>query len=317
MRHGKGMQRLMNRRIRILVLGTALCGLVGAASMRSLSAQQGRRPAPLQGYITGVVRSDSVPQAGVWVIAETKDLPTPFTKIVVTDDRGRFMLPELPDATYSVWVRGYGLVDSPKVQVKPGPTSLTLIATSARTPQEAAKVYPGSYWLSLMEPPAAHEFPGNGTNGLGPAMLTQNHWINSLKSDCNFCHQLGNQLTRSVDHIFKAKPELKTHAEAWEWRLGTGVRGTNMYSVLTTQGKEPSLKVFSDWTERVAKGEVPPAPPRPKGIERNIVATLWDIGDDHSFMHDQISTDKNHPTLNGGGRMYAVNAGHGMLNVVD
>ena len=65
------------------------------------------------------MRSDSVPQAGVWVIAETKDLPTPFTKIVVTDDRGRFMLPELPEATYSVWVRGYGLVDSPKVQMKP------------------------------------------------------------------------------------------------------------------------------------------------------------------------------------------------------
>ena len=56
-------------------------------------------------------------------------------------------------------------------------------------------------------------------------MQSQNHWINSLKSDCNFCHQLGNQLTRSVDHVFKAKPELKTHAEAWEWRLGTGVRG--------------------------------------------------------------------------------------------
>ena len=93
------MQRLTNRRIRILVLGATLGGLLAAASMRSLSAQRGRRPASPQGYITGVVRSDSVPEAGVWVIAETKDLPTPFTKIVVTDDRGRFMLPELPEAT--------------------------------------------------------------------------------------------------------------------------------------------------------------------------------------------------------------------------
>src|SRR5262245_56432536 len=170
---GEVMQRLTNRRVRGLVLAAALGGLVGAASMRSLGAQQGQRPAPPQSYITGVVRSGSVPEAGVWVIAETKDLPTPFTKIVVTDDRGRFMLPELPDATYSVWVRGYGLVDSPKVQSKPGPTPLTLMATPARTPQEAAKVYPGNYWLSLMEPPAANEFPGNGSNGLGPAMLTQ------------------------------------------------------------------------------------------------------------------------------------------------
>src|SRR5882672_5795590 len=312
------MVRLMNRRMRILVLAAALGGWVGAASMRSLGAQQGRRPALSQGYITGVVRSDSVPQAGVWVIGETRDLPTAFTKIGVTDDRGRFMLPELPEATYSVWVRGYGLVDSPRVQRKPGAASLTLLATPARTPQEAAKVYPGNYWLSLMEPPAAHEFPGNGTNGLGPAMLTQNHWINSLKSDCNFCHQLGNQLTRSVDHIFKAKPELKTHAEAWEWRLGTGVRGTSMYSVLNaTQGKDRSLKVYADWTERIAKGEVPPAPPRPKGIERNLVVTLWDVGDDHSFMHDEISTDKQHPTVNANGKVYAVSAGHGQLVMID
>ena len=91
-------------------------------------------------------------------------------------------------------------------------------------------------------------------------MLTQNHYINSLKSDCNFCHQLGNQLTRSVDHVLKAKPELKTHAEAWEWRLGTGVRGTSMYAVLNNQGKDRLLKTYADWTERIAKGEVPPAP---------------------------------------------------------
>jgi hypothetical protein len=279
---------------------------------------QGQRPAP-QGYITGVVRSSQGPEAGVWVIAETKDLPTNVIKIVVTDDQGRFMVPELPAASYNVWVRGYGLVDSTPIQMKPGTNQVTLTATLAKTPLEAAKVYPGNYWLSLLEPPGAKEFPGTGPqgNGLGPTMQSQNQWINSLKSDCNFCHQLGNQLTRSVDHIFKAKPELKTHAEAWEWRLGTGVRGTSMYAVLTTQGKERSLKAYADWTERVAKGEVPPAPPRPKGVERNLVVTLWDVGDDHSFMHDEISTDKNHPTVNANGRVYAVSAGHGQLVVLD
>ena len=115
------------------------------------------------------------PEAGVWVIAETKDLPTNFIKIVVTNDQGRFLLPELPSASYSVWVRGYGLVDSKPQVLKPGPTQVTLRVTPAKTPQEAAQVYPGNYWLSMLEPPAASEFPGTGPqgNGLGsvPSVL--------------------------------------------------------------------------------------------------------------------------------------------------
>src|SRR5207247_9548521 len=67
------------------------------------------------GGIGGVVTGPSGPEAGVWVIAETSDLPTKFAKLVVTDDGGRFLIPDLPKANYSVWVRGYRLVDSPKV----------------------------------------------------------------------------------------------------------------------------------------------------------------------------------------------------------
>ena len=211
-------------KIRRALFGGAVALL--AAAVISVTIH-GQTPAPT-GFITGVVQGAKGPEAGVWVIAETKDLPTNFIKIVVTDDQGRFMLPELPSASYSVFVRGYGIADSERQTMKPATAPVTLKVNPAKTPQEAAKVYPGNYWLSLLEPPATSEFPGTGPqgNGLGPNMQSQNHWINSLKSDCNFCHQLGNQLTRSVDHIFKAKPELKKHAEAWEWRLGTGVRGT-------------------------------------------------------------------------------------------
>ncbi len=274
-------------KIRRALFGGAVALL--AAAVISVTIH-GQTPAAPTGFITGVVQGANGPEAGVWVIAETKDLPTNFIKIVVTDDQGRFMLPELPSASYSVFVRGYGIADSERQTMKPATAPVTLKVNPAKTPQEAAKVYPGNYWLSLLEPPATSEFPGTGPqgNGLGPNMQSQNHWINSLKSDCNFCHQLGNQLTRSVDHIFKAKPELKTHAEAWEWRLGTGVRGTSMYGVLNNQGQTRSLKVYADWTERIAKGEVPVAPSRPTGIERNLVLTLWDVGDDHSFMHDLV-----------------------------
>jgi len=271
------------------------------------------------GYITGTVQGEKGPEAGVWVIAETKDLPTNFIKIVVTNDQGRFMVPELPAANYKVWVRGYGLVDSTPIEMKPSNNAITLKATTAKTPQEAAKVYPADYWLSLLEVPSKSLFPGTGPkgNGIGTQMTDQNHWVYELKSGCNFCHQLGNAETRDLTHVFSAKPDLKTSVDAWEWRLGTGVRGTQMYSVMMTQGKDPSLKAYADWTDRIAKGEVPPAPARPKGVERNVVVTLWDVGDDHSFMHDEISTDKQHPTVNANGRVYAVSAGHGQLVVMD
>src|ERR1700722_6486552 len=267
------------------------------------------------GYITGTVTSDKGPEAGVWVIAETKDFQTPMIKIVVTGDGGKYMLPELPAATYKVWVRGYGLLDSTPVDAKPGTAAVALKAVTAKTPQEAAKVYPGDYWLSMMAPPPPSTFPETG----GAAGMTdQDHWINSLKSGCNFCHQLGTGLTRDVKHVFAAKPELKTETEAWEWRLGVGVRGTNMYGLLGQMGKDPTLKSLADWTEAMDRGEIPELKPsRPTGIERNVVATMWDVGDDHSFMHDQVSTDKNHPTVNGGGPNYAVNAGHGQLVIMN
>lgn len=272
------------------------------------------------GYITGTVTSENGPEAGVWVIAETNDFQTQMIKIVVTNDQGRYTLPEMPTATYKVWVRGYGLLDSTPVEAKPGTTPLALKADIAKTPQEAARVYPGDYWLSMMAPPPPNMFPGTGVNGNGTGlgMLTQDHWINSLKSGCNFCHQLGTGLTRDLKHVFAAKPELKTDEEAWEWRLGVGVRGTNMYSLLGQMGQAPTLKSLSDWTRAMEAGEVPDRKPqRPQGIERNVVATMWDVGDDHSFMHDQISTDKQNPTINGGGPNYAVNAGHGQLVVMN
>jgi len=108
--------------------------------------------------ITGVVASSKGPEAGVWVIAETTDLPTKFVKIVVTDDQGRYLLPELPKATYQVWVRGYGLVDSEPVQAAPGKL-LNLTAVIAPTAKDAAKYYPAVYWLSLIKVPDKSEFP--------------------------------------------------------------------------------------------------------------------------------------------------------------
>src|SRR5438552_5092165 len=116
--------------------------------------------------IGGVVSSVNGPEAGVWVIAQTADLPTKFVKIVVTDDRGRYLLPDLPKANYNVWVRGYGLVDSAKVQAAPGKL-LNLTAVVAPNARAAAEYYPAGYWLSLMRVPDKSQFPGTGRGGNG------------------------------------------------------------------------------------------------------------------------------------------------------
>src|SRR5688572_6333978 len=148
----------------------------------------------------GVVSGPKGPQAGVWVIAETSDLPTKLARIVVTDDQGRYVVPDLPKASYSVWVRGYGLVDSSKVHAAPG-KALNHTAVPAPTPAAAAHYYPAGYWLSLIRIPEKSEFPGTGPsgNGISPNMKSQAEWIRQLKTGaCTTCHQLRNQATRLV-----------------------------------------------------------------------------------------------------------------------
>lgn len=284
-----------------------------------LQASQARDTPEESGYLGGSVRSTRGPEAGVWVIAESDELPTRFVKIVVTDDRGRFMLPELPSAAYRVWVRGYGLEDSAPVTRRPGREPVTLRVAIASSPQAAAKVYPASSWLSLLEVPRQDEFPGTGEqgNGLGTTMSTQAEWLYKFKLECNWCHQLGNDITRRLDHVHKARPELATSQQAWEWRLGTGVRGDAMYATLTALGRRRTTELLARWTDQIAGDEVPPAPDRPSGIERNLVVTLWDWGTDQSFMHDQAPSYRNDARVNAGGPVYGASLGHGALTVVD
>ena len=134
--------------------------LLLTAPPAQLNAQQATPPgvAIENDSIGGVVTGANGPEAGVWVIAETNDLPTKFTKIVVTNDQGRYLIPEMPKAKYKVWVRGYGLVDSPKVDGEPGKT-LNLTAVIAPNEAAAAQYYPPIYWYSMLKIPAKSEFP--------------------------------------------------------------------------------------------------------------------------------------------------------------
>ncbi len=300
---------------RTLRLGAVVAALVGAVAVFGAMPTAEEAAQEADGYISGVVESSNGPEGGVWVIAETEELETRFAKIVVTDDDGHFVLPQLPDATYDIWVRGYGLVDSEKVNLSPTTEDVTLAAVVAPDEQAAAQYYPGNYWYSLIEPPPPSEFPGTGPegNGISPNMRTQQQWVDVMKQGCQLCHQLGNEATRVVEHV----SDFDSTAAAWDHRVQTGQRGTSMSSAMSRMGRERALGMFADWTDRIAAGETPPRPPRPDGVEQNLVVTLWDWGTDSSFIHDEITTDKRNPTVNGGGPVYGVSAGHGSLTIVD
>jgi hypothetical protein len=266
--------------------------------------------------IAGTVTGPKGPEAGVWVIAETSDLPTKFVRIVVTDDRGRYLLPDLPKANYAVWARGYGLVDSPKVQAIPGRT-LDLTAAPAPDPRAAAEYYPAGYWLSLLRVPLKNEFAGTPAgNGAAPAVRSQAEWLRILKSGaCLACHQLGNKATREIP---AALGQFESSVAAWDRRVRSGQAGGGMSNTLNQLGRERALAMFADWTDRIAAGELPPAPPRPQGLERNVVITLWDWADPKAYLHDVVSTDRRNPTVNPNGPLYgALEASADYLPVLD
>src|SRR4051794_21710822 len=244
--------------IKTLRRSLLLAGFIALASFSStLNAQQ--PPSLSASEIGGVVMGARGPEAGVWVIAETTETPTKMAKIVVTDDQGRYLIPDLPAVDYSVWVRGYGLVDSQKMRAKPG-TTLNLAAVPAPDKAAAAHYYPAIYWYTLMKIPPASDFGGSTAI---PAKLTQNDWLKQMNNvDCIGCHQLGQESTRTVPAEFGS---FKSGEEAWMRRAQAGQAGDMMTNRLAGQWAGVPYKYFGEWTDGIAKGDLPKSePPRPQ-----------------------------------------------------
>jgi hypothetical protein len=279
-----------------LTLGVAAMALAAIALAPVEARAQGAAVGIGQTDIGGVVTGANGPEAGVWVIAETTDLPTKFAKIVVTDDRGRYVLPALPRANYNVWVRGYGLVDSPKVQAQPGKT-LDLKAVPAKSAKEAAEYYPAIDWFAMLKVPAKNEFP------LG-RVQSQGQWLGTLKSGgCLGCHSLGSPWTRQLTKTFT--DQFPNHGEAWTRRIQSGGAQSQMARDIGNLEPARALTEFANWTDRIAEGELPFAKPdRPAGIERNVVISEWEWGRKDAYLHDLVSTDRRHPTVNAHGDVY-------------
>jgi hypothetical protein len=271
-------------------MGVAALLLCGIAT----SYTAGAEPRIAATEIAGTVTSAHGAEAGVWVIAETHDFQTRFAKIVVTDEAGRYLIPELPEAKYRVWVRGYGLVDSRGVDATPG-QHLDIATTVAPDAVTAAKTYPAAYWYAMMKIPEEEQVatvPG-GRN----AYLM---WMKNM--GCVGCHQLGNLATRTIP---KSLGTFKSSQEAWLRRLQSGQAGVQMINIVQGALAGIPIHYLADWTDRIAAGALPAAPPsRPSGIERNIVATVRDWSDGKAYLHDLSGTDRRDPTVNGHGLLY-------------
>ncbi len=302
--------------------------LLASTAFASLTAFAGQAQAAAAGVptvpdaIAGVVTGEKGPEAGVWVIAETEETKTRFIKIVVTDEQGRFLIPELPVAKYKVWARGYGLVDSQAVEGVPG-KNVTLKAVTAPDAKTAAQYYPANYWFSLIEPPTTSEFPGTGPkgNGIAPQMASQQHWLAHMAEGCMLCHQLGDYTTRSpADNTVEGWAARIQQARA-EGDVAVGNLGKSyshdMQNNMTRYGYQRGLKMFADWTQKIATGALPTsAPPRPQGVERNAVLTIWDWANGGQI-HDAISSDRRNPAVNAGGRVYGVSPSTGYIQWLD
>ena len=244
--------------------------------------------------IGGVVASTNGPEAGVWVIAETGDFQTRFAKIVVTDERGRYVVPDLPDGHYSLWVRGYGLEDSPKILARRG-TIVNLKAIVAPNPAIAAKVYPAIAWFAMMHLPTKSELV-NVQGGM-------NRYLSAMKNGaCAGCHQLGDEYTRTIPENLG---KFSSSQQSWIRRLQSGKAGLQMTELAASVLGGLPYKYLADWSDRIAAGALPTyKPPRPTGLERNLVLTIRDWMAPKEYVHDSTSTDWRNPTVNAYGPIY-------------
>jgi hypothetical protein len=288
-------------RIAHLAVGAAAASMmIGLSTTIAVSLTQSRQ-APVaidKDDIGGIVAGPKGPEAGVWVIAETRDLPVRYIKIVVTDDQGRYVVPDLPPAKYSLWARGYGLADSVKSTAQPGQW-VNITPRPASSPAEAAQSYPAIYWYSMLKIPAEGEF---GTNAGIASGVTPTRWIDAMKSNgCVGCHQLGQLSTRTIPEAFQ---RVESTVQAWQRRVQAGQSGAMMSGALNGIGPL-SYQLLAEWTDRIAKGELPQTTPeRPQGVERNIVVTLRDWMTEKHYLHDLIASDRRNPTVNAYGPLY-------------
>ena len=251
--------------------------------------------------IGGVVTGPNGPEAGVWVIAETTDLPTRYTKSVVTDDQGRYVIPDLPAAQLPglgarLWP-GRLAEDARQARAR----SLNHTAVPAPDERAAAHYYPAIYWYTMMKIPPASDFGGSTDI---PKNITHDTWRQRMNNvDCVGCHQLGQESTRTIPAQLG---KFKSGEEAWIRRIAV--------RPVRRDDDQPASPASSAACPTSISATGPTASPRANcrstsrsgrtGVERNVVVTTWDWSTPDKYLHDLISSDRRNPTVNANGKLY-------------
>ena len=122
--------------------------------------------------------------------------------------------------------------------------------------------------------PPRSDFPGTGDkgNGISPNIKSQGEWVrNIVNTDgCTGCHQMGGPATRTIPpSILK---EFEDTTMAWDRRIQAGQAGAGMSNRFTQVGRARALGMYADWSDRIAKGELPDqTPPRPQTADPGLV----------------------------------------------
>ena len=230
-----------------------------------------------------------------------------MVKIVVTDDQGRYVMPDLPKANYTVWVRGYGLVDSPKVQHD---------ARQDRQPDRGAGAERGRGGGVLSADLLAFDAQDSGEeriprhrhtdgNGINPKIKSQTQFLREFKTDgCFHCHAIGTKATRT--HLAGARRVQVRATRPGLRRIQSGQASKDMVETIerfgTERGAEDARRLDRPDRRRRAAGAR--SRRARKGLERNVVITVWDWADPKTYLHDEIATDKRNPTVNAYGSLY-------------
>src|SRR5262245_1780386 len=121
---------------------------------------------------------------------------------------------------------------------------------------------------------------------------------------CRNRHQLGGKATREIP---AALGTFEKSIDAWQRRLLSGPAATSMaqFIALMNTADGGHIRRLAEWTDRIKAGELPAsAPPRPHGVERNLVVTVYDWLSPKYYLHDLTTTDRRKPTVNPYGLIY-------------